>query len=112
MAGRHHPVKRQSVPPGARLASDDHSPCGKSLTAGNVSTKGTQHELHVGDPKPRTPSIPTRDPGHRPLDRLSLNPISTPPPDASVPELWRQKLRVGPLPRNMDPSQHTGRRLA
>nr|XP_037279839.1 uncharacterized protein LOC119172797 [Rhipicephalus microplus] len=50
--------------------------------------------------------------GRRRLDRLSLNTISTPPPDSSVSELWRQKIWVEPLPRNMDPSPNKGRCIA
>uniref|UniRef100_L7M5I0 Putative tick transposon n=1 Tax=Rhipicephalus pulchellus TaxID=72859 RepID=L7M5I0_RHIPC len=50
--------------------------------------------------------------GRRLLHRLGLNTISDPAPPSPVPELWRQKLWVEPLPRNMDPEQHSGRRQA
>ncbi|XP_037515522.1 uncharacterized protein LOC119391950 [Rhipicephalus sanguineus] len=50
--------------------------------------------------------------GRRLLHRLGLNTISDPVPPSPVPEMWRQKLWVEPLPRNMDPEQHSGRRHA
>lgn len=50
--------------------------------------------------------------GRRLLHRLGLNPISDQDPLQPVPELWRQKLWVEPLPRNMNPDLHPGRRLA
>nr|XP_050038385.2 uncharacterized protein LOC126535618 [Dermacentor andersoni] len=46
------------------------------------------------------------------LHRLGLSSISNPVPSSPIPELWRQKLWVKPLPRNMNPEQHPGRRKA
>lgn len=51
-------------------------------------------------------------PGRRLLARLALQPILPPAPPDRIPDSWRQKLWVAPLPRNMDTVSHPGRRAA
>ncbi|KAG0411023.1 hypothetical protein HPB47_011858 [Ixodes persulcatus] len=50
--------------------------------------------------------------GRRLLDRLHIQHECIPEETCRLPELWRHKLWVSPLPRNMDRQTHEGRREA